>query len=131
MNDGVPGAGSQTSRLPRDGAYWEDLALRSVERALEASEAAGGGQSAWWTPFAERSRSLAATAVAALLGAAFLVQGRSGPAAEPVMNVESNAAALAASLAPEDPLLRALFKQPEEPTAEVWILLASLRSDLQ
>lgn len=125
------------SRLPRDPAYWETLAARSVEAAFRGARAGSPAPlapfgsvrdavpaSPWWWGLSDAALTLAASAVVALLGGALLL-------GEPPQRTATESSMLAAALTPDDPLLRTLLDAQAEPAATALLELMALREEEQ
>ncbi|MGH7481563.1 MAG: hypothetical protein ACRELV_05365 [Longimicrobiales bacterium] len=126
------------TRLPDDPAYWEELAVRSVDVAFGVSAGQAGlrvahGQGAapdpWWRGISDAAFMLAASAVVALFGGSLLLGERS-PRAMPDARPIPQARALTAPLAPDDPLLASLLDASAgPPSASALLELVALREE--
>lgn len=121
------------TRLPDDPGYWDDLAARSIDAALQRTPAANAGEATaasgratatapWWRGVSDAAFLLAASAALALLGGTLLLD-------EPSPRATPHAAAIAGALAPDDPLLRTLLNAPAEPQAGALLRLVALREE--
>ena len=108
------------ARLPRDEAFWERLAERSIRAAFDA---APGTPAPWWHALSDASFALAASALLALVGGPLL-------AGERPMAAPTEASALASALAPDDPILTSLLlSRAAPPPPAVLLRLIALRGE--
>ena len=108
------------SRLPDDPAYWQGLAARSVDAALEPHRAAPVVGSPWWRGLSDAAFMLAASAVLALVGGFLLLDERSAV-------TTAGTHALTDAIAPDDDLLRRLMNADEPPPATAMLHLVARR----
>jgi hypothetical protein len=112
------------TRLPDDPAYWERLAERAIDAAFNApARRTASSVEPWWRTLSDASFVLAASAVLALIGGSLLLDERA-----PTAPTESHA--LAAALAPDDPLLASLLDASAGPPPATTLLrLIGLREE--
>lgn len=123
------------SRLPDDPAYWQGLAARSIDAALDSRDAddvphgalvsetrsaAPTVASPWWGGLAEAAYMLAASALLALVGGSLLLAERS-----PVTTTETHA--LMDAIAPDDDLLASLMDADAPPPAMAMLRVVARR----